>query len=99
MDITSKEKNLLLCLGDILFVVKALEGEKEINRTPLIDLLNSAMERLNCHLNAGIATPSRYQSLQTIELNQRCSFPNGSSKEYVKQEEEEEEEESKLLTP
>ena len=97
MDITSQEKNLLLCLGDILFALQALEEEQEIGRATLIDLLNSATERLNNHLNAGtIAAPSAHQSLQTTELEQKLVVPNQSFQEFVKPEVEEE---SNLLTP
>ena len=85
MDMTSQEKNLLLCLGDILFAIQALEGEQEIGRTTLIDLLNSATERLNNHLNAeSSVTPSSHPRLQPIELEQRLTFPNWSSAEFVR---------------
>ena len=72
MDITSHERNLLLCLGDILLVIQGLEGEKPISQTTMIDLLNSATERLNNHLNSGSSSTSfRCQVLQTIELSQK----------------------------
>ena len=74
MDITSQERNLLLCLGDILLVLQSLEGEKPISQSAMVSLLNSATERLHNHLNSG-STPifPGSQDLSAIEPSQRLA--------------------------